>query len=277
MTRTAKLTYAILAVATAVAAGLMLGQYGMIPGFDFGCGQYYYTDIPNWERYFSVRGIVDSCPRWVYYLLFAAWGVLMYKLWTWLDRYASTTKPSPYREPSSAAASPSISPPTAFPVFLAPRAARALVVGTGRVATHKAETLRAYGFAVDLCEPATFDATTVATYTLVIAATSDVPFNRRVSEACRAARVLVNVVDDPELCSFYFSAVERKGPFTVAVSSNGTCPVAAQVLRDRIRPLLTDDLIATTERLARDRADWKKNYPDSKSRAAAMRKEFAHL
>ena len=169
------------------------------------------------------------------------------------------------------------SPPSAFPVFLTPRAARALVVGTGRVATHKAETLRAYGFAVDSCEPASFDAASVADYTLVVAATRDADFNRRVSEACQAARVLVNVVDDPELCTFYFAAVERKGPFTVAVSSNGTCPVAAQVLRDRIRPLLTDDLIATTERLARDRADWKKNYPDPKSRAAAMRKEFARL
>ena len=86
MTTASRVTYVILIVATVSAIALMLGRCGMIPGLDFGSGQYYYTDIPNWERYFSVRGIVDSCPRWVYYVLFSVWGFLMYRLWVWLDR-----------------------------------------------------------------------------------------------------------------------------------------------------------------------------------------------
>ncbi|MDE3275024.1 MAG: hypothetical protein PUJ80_03255, partial [Verrucomicrobiota bacterium] len=62
------------------------GRHGLLPGLDFGPGQYYYTDIPNWERYFSVDGIAADCPAWVYYLVFAIWGWLMYCLWRWIDR-----------------------------------------------------------------------------------------------------------------------------------------------------------------------------------------------
>ena len=49
------------------------------------CGQYYYTDIPGWEKYFSVKGIADNCPRWVYYVLFGLWGYAMYRFWRWID------------------------------------------------------------------------------------------------------------------------------------------------------------------------------------------------
>ena len=77
----------IMGVAVVTAAVLMFGQYGMIPGLDFGCGQYYYTDIPDWQKYFSVKGVVDNCPRWVYFVLFSLWGYVMYRFWVWLDSH----------------------------------------------------------------------------------------------------------------------------------------------------------------------------------------------
>ncbi len=76
----------VMTAATIAAVWLMVGHYGLIPGLDFGCGQYYYTDIPNWQKYFSVKGIVDRTPAWVYYLLFFAWGYAMYRLWRRIDR-----------------------------------------------------------------------------------------------------------------------------------------------------------------------------------------------
>ena len=73
-------------VAVLAATVLICRHAGLLPGLDFGCGQYYYTDIPGWEKYFSVEGLKSSCPRWVYYLLFAVWGYLMYRLWRRIDR-----------------------------------------------------------------------------------------------------------------------------------------------------------------------------------------------
>lgn len=85
MTRGGKITLGVMIVAVLAAAVVVAGHYGRIPGCDFGAGQYYYTDIPGWEKYFSVKGVVDNCPRWVYYVLFALWGYAMYRLWRWID------------------------------------------------------------------------------------------------------------------------------------------------------------------------------------------------
>lgn len=68
------------------AAWCVANRCGTIPGLDFGCGQYFYTDIPGWEGYFSADGVKDAVPKVLYYVLFAAWGGLMYFLWTLLDR-----------------------------------------------------------------------------------------------------------------------------------------------------------------------------------------------
>lgn len=89
MNRTTLLTYGIMVVATLVAAGMMVCHMGLIDGLDFGCGQYYYTDIPNWQKWFAGNCFTDTLPRWIYYVLFFVWGYAMYRLWTWLDAHAA--------------------------------------------------------------------------------------------------------------------------------------------------------------------------------------------
>ncbi len=79
------LTYATMAAAVVASCWMMFRHMGLIDGLDFGCGQYYYTDIPDWQRWFSVEDFKDGIPRWVYYALFFAWGWAMYRLWAWLD------------------------------------------------------------------------------------------------------------------------------------------------------------------------------------------------
>ena len=277
MKLSSKITYATLVAALAASVYVMVRHLGLIEGLDFGPGQYYYTDIPDWPRCFSSAGVADAPPVWVCYALFAAWGLLAYWLWRAVER---RTLPvggdSPLSVPPSAASLPAPAPGQSaapFPLFLAP-GATALVVGAGRVAARKAETLRSFGLAVETCSPERFEASVVGNFTLVVAATADAAVNRAVYDACRAARVLVNVVDDPALCSFYFGAVARKGPLTLAVSGGGRCPVAAQLIRDRARALLTESLAAAAERMGRERDAWKKRLPEPEARAAAMRKEL---
>ncbi len=78
----------VIMVAAIIAATIiMFHHYGLIPGLDFGCGQYYYTDIPNWQKYFSVEGIIDNTPDWVYYIAFFIWGYAMYRLWCKIDKH----------------------------------------------------------------------------------------------------------------------------------------------------------------------------------------------
>lgn len=78
---------AVMAAAVLAAAAVVAAHGGLQPGLDFGPGQYYYTDLPGWERFFAVKGLAGSCPRFVYYLLFALWGLVMYRFWRWIDRH----------------------------------------------------------------------------------------------------------------------------------------------------------------------------------------------
>ena len=76
----------VMIAATALAAWCIAGHYGLLPGCDFGCGQYYYTDIPDWPKYFCLESVADHYPHALYYALFFLWGFVVYRLWRWVDR-----------------------------------------------------------------------------------------------------------------------------------------------------------------------------------------------
>ncbi len=65
---------------------IMVNKVGQVEGVECGPGQYYYTDIPNWRDYFLRDYYQSPVPTAVLIVLFFAWGFLMYKLWTWLDK-----------------------------------------------------------------------------------------------------------------------------------------------------------------------------------------------
>ena len=81
---------------------------------------------------------------------------------------------------------------------------------------------------------------------LVIAATDDEAVNVAVAEAAKARNIPVNVVDAPELCTFIMPSIVDRSPVVIAVSSGGTAPVLARLIRTRIETMVP----ATYGRLA---------------------------
>ena len=73
---------------------------------------------------------------------------------------------------------------------------------------------------------------------LVIAATPSREVNQRVHDDAIALSLPVNVVDDPELCTFIFPAIIDRDPIIIAVSSSGQSPVLARLLRRKIEALV---------------------------------------
>lgn len=71
--------------AVLVSVYMMAHNMGHAPGIDFGPGQYYYTDIPGWQKYFMKDAFHSRMPIGVLIGLFFAWGFLMYRLWCFLD------------------------------------------------------------------------------------------------------------------------------------------------------------------------------------------------
>lgn len=142
---------------------------------------------------------------------------------------------------------------SAYPIVLEGEAISALVVGGGRVAARKVRALVESGARVHLVAPVVHDeverlsASSAAVrvsrtrygsehlrdVTLVVAATDDPAVNAAVAADARAAGVLVNVADRPELGDFVTPAVHRSGDLVVAVTAGGV-PNAAARIRDSI-------------------------------------------
>jgi len=138
----------------------------------------------------------------------------------------------------------------AYPIVLNLSGRCVLVVGGGEVALRKARALADAGAHVRVVAP-----TLVAGFTedgrfeclaaryekrhlegarVAVAATDDEAVNRQVAQDARAAGVLVNVVDRPELCDFIVPAQVRRGDLLIAISTGGAAPALAKRLRERL-------------------------------------------
>ena len=136
-----------------------------------------------------------------------------------------------------------------------------LVVGGGDIAARKIELLRRARARVqiasrELCPElqalpdkqelewvaTEFDPSQLDGVFLVIAATDDNHLNTQVFEAANARHKLVNVVDDQPKCTFIFPSIVDRSPLVVAISSSGTAPVLARMVREKIETLLPASL-----------------------------------
>jgi uroporphyrin-III C-methyltransferase/precorrin-2 dehydrogenase/sirohydrochlorin ferrochelatase len=140
-----------------------------------------------------------------------------------------------------------------LPIFMNLRGQRCLVVGGGEVAVRKAALLQEAGAKVRVVSPeligalkeqaadgviehrqGQFEPADLEGVALVIAATDDAAVNRQVSELARERQLPVNVVDNPELCSFIVPSIIDRSPVQIAVSTGGSSPVLARLLRARL-------------------------------------------
>jgi uroporphyrin-III C-methyltransferase / precorrin-2 dehydrogenase / sirohydrochlorin ferrochelatase len=77
------------------------------------------------------------------------------------------------------------------------------------------------------------------------------------AEAARlkAAGLLVNVVDRPDLCDFIVPAIVDRSPVVVAIGTNGASATLAKVLRERLEALLPASLGALARSIAARRGE----------------------
>jgi len=99
------------------------------------------------------------------------------------------------------------------------------------VATHKIQHLNRE-----------FAAGDTRSFYLVISASNDMPTNTLVSKDAQQNNIPVNVVDQPELCSFIFPAIIDRSPITIGISSGGVAPVLSRLLRAKLETLLPYNL-----------------------------------
>jgi siroheme synthase-like protein len=89
--------------------------------------------------------------------------------------------------------------------------------------------------------------------TLVIAATDEEDLNRTIAQDAQDAGIPVNVVDDPEKCTFFFPALVRRGELVTGISTSGSCPRFSALFREHLDAALPSNLEAALESLRIER------------------------
>ena len=115
---------------------------------------------------------------------------------------------------------------------------------------------------------------------VVVCATSQREVNKQVSEEARANGIPVNVVDDPELCTFIVPSTVRRGPLQVAVSTGGRSPAFAKFMRKELEQAVGEEygLLAEMAGRMRDLArDAGIGYQERDQAAAAALPELLAL
>ncbi len=146
-----------------------------------------------------------------------------------------------------------------LPIFINIRDRNCLVVGGGKVAARKIDLLLSAGACVTVVAPELdiellkkldqgvfiyraeiFTPAHIDNVALVIAATNDLLVNQKVSEVAKKLCIPVNVVDNPDLCSFIVPSIIYRSPVIVAVSSSGKSPVLARILRAHLETIIPE-------------------------------------
>jgi len=79
-------------------------------------------------------------------------------------------------------------------------------------------------------------------YFIIIDATGNKKVTDKLLNYKKKHNVLLNIVDKPQFCDFYFMALTKNKPLQIAVSSNGASPTAAKYFRDKCEKLIPDDI-----------------------------------
>ncbi|HEY9051336.1 MAG TPA: siroheme synthase CysG [Gammaproteobacteria bacterium] len=140
-----------------------------------------------------------------------------------------------------------------LPIFLNIKQQPCLVVGGGEVAARKVALLLKAEADITVISPKLvdelaelvqqkkithvarpFEIKDIEKPALIIAATDKCDVNETISALARARSIPVNVVDNPDLCSFIMPSMVDRSPVQIAISTGGASPVLARMIRTKL-------------------------------------------
>ena len=143
--------------------------------------------------------------------------------------------------------------PSYYPVYLKLSGRRCVIFGGGTISEGKLANLMETGAQVAVISPQVTPVIRALAHSgslkwtpreyqqgdlqgayLGIAATDDRLVNQAIAQEAERLGVVLNVVDDPDLCGFIAPSVVQRGPVTLAISTGGASPALARKLRETL-------------------------------------------
>lgn len=143
-----------------------------------------------------------------------------------------------------------------YPIFLKLSGKLCIVIGGGKVAERKVQSLLECNARIRVISPnltsrlkdwvnkglieykqGKYDPQDLNGAFLVISATNREDVNESVSKECFRKGILVNVVDVPSKANFFVPATVRRGPLSIAISTDGKSPLMARLIKEDLEAL----------------------------------------
>lgn len=173
-----------------------------------------------------------------------------------------------------------------FPFYMNIENKKCLVVGGGNVALRKIERLIDFAPEITVVAPVVcdeirkfsnvkivmreFSDSDLEGAFMVIGATNSSSVNRHISELCTSRNIAVNIVDQPQLCSFYFPAIIKKDHLTVSVSTGGKSPLFAGYMKRKIEREIDEKTLKAAEILSQCRERIRDMFSNENERKAVL-------
>lgn len=105
---------------------------------------------------------------------------------------------------------------------------------------------------------------------LVISATDNEGINKAVFAEAQKKGILINVVDQPELCNFIVPSMVRRGDLVISISTSGKCPALARRVRKEIEKQYGPEYEEYLLLLSQAREKIKASYETEQERGKAL-------
>ncbi|MCR4436331.1 MAG: bifunctional precorrin-2 dehydrogenase/sirohydrochlorin ferrochelatase [Clostridiales bacterium] len=144
-----------------------------------------------------------------------------------------------------------------FPLFIDLKGKKCVIVGGGRVATRKIESLVGFEAEITVVSPEItgriqelekdkklctvrrgFEEGDLEGAFMAIAAASDRQVNQRVYGEAVKRNIHVNVADDPQKCTFVFPSLVKRNDLVVGISTSRSYPALSKKIRQKIEEVL---------------------------------------
>lgn len=177
-----------------------------------------------------------------------------------------------------------------FPLFVDMRGKTCIVVGGGEVAFRKVEVLLRFEADLIIIAPEVsssinelenqgkinilrkeYSEQDIDGAFLIIAATSSSRVNESVFRDARKRNIPVNIVDDPEKCTFFFPSVIKRGDLTIGISTSGTYPALSKKIRKIAEEVFTEEYSAILNLLADFRLRVRKSHLNQSQRGKVLK------
>ncbi|STO32209.1 Siroheme synthase [Fusobacterium necrogenes] len=145
-----------------------------------------------------------------------------------------------------------------FPLFVNLIGKEALVIGAGKIAIRKVESLLRYGAKITVVtreikeekflnlknidiKIGEFNETLLENKFIVVAATDNPEFNRYIYKLCNSKNILVNNITSKEDMNCRFASILETKDYQIGISAKGN-PSKSKALKNKLKNMLKTDL-----------------------------------